>query len=83
VGSRQATTGGLGAPPSHFLRRVLGHAALRDGHAGLAGREALVPRHVRLVDAAERSIGIVVVDDVLALLEGVAVDAEPRFDLGK
>ena len=56
---------------------------MRDGHTGLAGSEALVPRHARLVDAAEGGVGIVVVDDVLALLEREAVDAEARFDLGK
>ena len=38
------------------------------GDAGLADREPLLPRDVRLVDAAERGIGVLVGDEVLDVL---------------
>jgi hypothetical protein len=59
---------------------ALGHATLCHGEARLAHGEPLVPGHTGLVDAAERRVGIVVVDDVLALVEPEAAAArvEPR-----
>ena len=51
------------------------HASLSNRGAGLADRQALVPGDVGLVDAAQRSVSVVLPDDVLALFEGEAVVA--------
>ena len=49
--------------------------------AGLAERPALVPGHLGLVDAAERGVRILVGDEVLDLLERVAVVPVERIAL--
>jgi hypothetical protein len=58
------------------------HAAVGDGLARLAEGEALVPWHVRLVDAAERGVRILVGDEMLDLVPGVPVAAGERLTAG-
>ena len=56
-----------GTNPEELLRSA--QPALGDRQARLADAEALIPRDAGLIDAAERRIRVVVMDDVLALLE--------------
>src|SRR3954451_15032779 len=63
---------------SSSTTRRSAHAAVGGGPARLAEREALVPRHVRLVDAAESGVRILVGDEVLDLVPRVAVVAGER-----
>lgn len=50
--------------------------------ARLAGREALVPRHVGLVNAAERNVRVLVANEVLNVLMVDTVDVVSRLGLG-
>src|SRR4051794_3145329 len=79
-GSSADRRGAAGKLP--YLRTsALAQAVVGDGAAGLAERPALVPRHLRLVDAAEGGVGIVVGHEVLDLLEAVAAVPPQRIVL--
>ena len=57
---------------------ALAQAARGDGETALADRPALVPGYVRLIDAAEGGVRVLISDDVLPLLEVEAAVAVKR-----